>query len=274
MSNVALARHPVPYRLAVRTWGQMNSDSFIALRSRCRGLTLTTIENRDGTSGRGPVRHDGASVVAATLGGTTGNPLTIGRFRVSSAMTMLAVAADDSTANLVVRAQKGEADAFEALLRTYLRAAYSIALAVVQRPADAEDVAQDAMLLAIERIGTCRDPTRFAAWLFQIVRNQSRNWLDRRRLRDVPAREDMPEQARDAPSPDAAAFRDRLVQALRLLSPVQREVILLHDLEGWTHPEIAAVLGTSELMCRQHLFHARQQLRDQLDGHSAHGGGS
>lgn len=180
--------------------------------------------------------------------------------------------ADHETAALVIRARDGDAQAFAQLTRAFLRAAYSVALAVVGRPADAEDVAQDAFLLAFERLESCREPERFAGWLLQIVRNQARNWLDRRRLRDVPANDCCVELELDAPQPDAGAFRGALLAALSQLGSIQREVMMLHDLEGWTHPEIAAALGMSETMSRQHLFQARRVLRSRLDGKAAAGG--
>jgi RNA polymerase sigma-70 factor (ECF subfamily) len=65
--------------------------------------------------------------------------------------------------------------------------------------------------------------------------------------------------------PDSSAFRSQLLAALALLSPVRREVVLLHDLEGWTHPQIADALELSELMSRQHLFLARRELRERLE---------
>jgi RNA polymerase sigma-70 factor, ECF subfamily len=184
------------------------------------------------------------------------------------------VPAADATATLVTRAQRGERGAFDALARAYLRAAYSVALGVVGRPADAEDVAQDAMLIALERIDTCREPERFVGWLLQIVRNQGRNWIERRKLRDPPAGGDVPERAENASWPHAAGQREPLLQALGILSPVAREVVLLHDLEGWTHAEIAAALGCSEVMSRQHLFLARRELRAQLGDQVADGGAS
>lgn len=171
---------------------------------------------------------------------------------------------DDQTASLVVRAQQGDAAAFDELVRAYLRVAYSVALSVVSRPSDAEDVAQDAMLRAFQHIHTCREPGRFAGWLLQIVRNQARNWLDRRRWRDVPAEERSHEQPGTDESPESAAERRQLLAALALLGPAQREVLLLHDLEGWTHCEIAAAVGISEVMSRQHLFRARRELRAKL----------
>ena len=164
----------------------------------------------------------------------------------------------------MIRAQGGEANAFAALARAYLRAAYSVALAIVSRAADAEDVAQDAFVVALERIDTCREPRRFAGWLLQIVRNRARNWLDRRRLRDVAAHE-LPDLAGgNAIRPEAAGLRERLVAALGELSPQQREVVLLHDLEEWTHLEIGIALGISEVMSRQQLFQARRALRGRL----------
>ncbi len=171
---------------------------------------------------------------------------------------------DPPTADLVVSAQRGEAHAFEALARAHLRAAYSIALAIVGRPADAEDVAQNALLIAFERIDTCRQPVRFSGWLVQIVRNQAYNWLSRRKRREAPAQDRSEAQHDDAANPEFALSRERLLQALGQISRVQREIVLLHDLEGWTHAEIAAALDVSEVMSRQHLFQARQKLRTQL----------
>lgn len=173
-----------------------------------------------------------------------------------------------ATLALVVRAQHGDKAAFSGLVGCFLRACYSVALAVVGRPADAEDVAQDALVVALERIGDCRHPDRFAGWLLQIVRNQARNWLAKRRLRDVASHDQLPHRgsfgAVEPTQAEQAGLRDRLVEALAHLSEAQREVVLLHDLEEWTHQEIGQALGISEVMSRQHLFVARRILRGRL----------
>ncbi len=174
------------------------------------------------------------------------------------------VPVDDTIEELVARIRRGEPRAFETVVRQHLRAAYVVALAVLQRPPDAEDVAQEALIVALERIDTLRDARQFRSWLLQIVRNQAINWRSRRRLRDV-ASEEVDEPAHDASPPDALAFRFRLLKALAVLGPVEREVVLLHDLEGWTHAEIAEALTLSVVMSRQHLFQARRKLRAQLD---------
>ena len=171
----------------------------------------------------------------------------------------------DASADLVHRAQRGEAAAFTGLVQNFLRPAYTIALSVVARPADAEDVAQEAFLKAFQAIDTCREPQRFAAWLFQIVRNRARNFLDSRRLRDV-----APDGAKilefTTPPSGAAGMRESLLSALAQLDVEKREVVLLHDLEDWTHKEIAEALDISEVHSRQHLFKAHQILRARLDG--------
>ena len=166
-----------------------------------------------------------------------------------------------SVSELVSRARRGEPAAFDQLVRRHLRAAYAVALAVLGRPADAEDVAQEAFITALERLDDCRDPSRFSGWLIQIVRNRALNALERRRLRDAtPPPADMAAPAGD----EDVVLRAHLLAALAGLSPVQREIVLLHDLDGWTHSELAESLGLSEVNCRQHLFTARRALRAEL----------
>jgi RNA polymerase sigma-70 factor (ECF subfamily) len=180
----------------------------------------------------------------------------------------LPVVDTQTTATLVRRAQRGDPDAIAALAGMFLRAAYLTALAIVTRPSDAEDVAQDAFVVALERIQDCREPARFAGWFLQIVRSRALNWLDRRRLRDVAADDERPERSGETVRMQAPGLKDQLLAALQELSVVQRQVVLLHDLEDWTHAEIAGVLDLSEVMSRQHLWNARRSLRVRLADHA------
>lgn len=174
---------------------------------------------------------------------------------------------EDDLVMLVNQARRGEPTAATKLVRRFLRPSYVVALGIVRRPSDAEDVAQDAIAVAFERLDTCREPARFGGWLLQIVRNRALNFLDKRRLRDVPDAEPTePEDTTTAADPALAGTQRRLLAALDGLNETQREVVLLHDLEEWTHAEIAASLGISEVMSRQHLFTARKALRARLDG--------
>jgi RNA polymerase sigma-70 factor (ECF subfamily) len=172
--------------------------------------------------------------------------------------------ADGSHSDLVERARAGSATAFEALVRQYFRAAYAVALAVVRNPAEAEDLTQEAFLVAFEQLHTCREPERFAHWLFQVVRNRAKNRASQTRGRER-ALQALPEAGSDEQLVSNTGLKARLLAALDHVSEVQREVVLLHDLEGFTHGEIAAALDLSEAMSRQHLFQARKKLRELLE---------
>ena len=169
----------------------------------------------------------------------------------------------ESDARLVARVRRGDRDASAELVGRYLRACRAVALAVTGDEADADDVCQDAFVAAIERIDDCRRPERFAAWLMQIVRNRARDHLRAGRRTTVPL--DRVTLESGEAGPDAAAARGemrvRLLAALRVLPEARREVLLLHDLEGWTHREIAERLGLPPGTVRSHLHHARRRMR-------------
>ncbi len=171
-----------------------------------------------------------------------------------------------SDAQLVILARSGDADGFSELVRRYQRAAYAVALGVTGRRQDAEDAVQESFLVALEQIEDCRNPAKFAGWLLTIVRNRSRNLVRRENLRGG---EQIPVGARSSePAPDKVAqrmaLRERLTEALNELSEVQREIVLLHDLEGWKHSEIAERLGIPSGTVRSHLHFARKALRVEL----------
>lgn len=170
----------------------------------------------------------------------------------------------ESDASLVARVRLGDSAAFEALLRRHFRAAYLVALSRVGERADAEDVCQEAFLRSWESIQECRDPSRFSAWLIRIVRNTA---LNRREYLDVRAADSLDEltpiasASRTDHHTDQEELRATLQRALAQLPEAQREVVLLHDLEGLPHDEVAARLDLSVLMSRRHLSDARKRLR-------------
>jgi RNA polymerase sigma-70 factor (ECF subfamily) len=176
---------------------------------------------------------------------------------------------------LVRQALEGRTDAFAALVARYLRAAYAVALARTGDPHDAEDVAQDAFVVALERLAQCREPERFAGWFLEIVRNRALNWVRARAVRETAPLEAAAGAASDGgPEKDAerAALRGDLLAGLADLDPVRREVLLLHDLEGWKHGEIAERLGFAEGTARYHLHEARKAMRERLAARHASDG--
>ena len=118
-------------------------------------------------------------------------------------------------------------------------------------------------MASLQRLDRCRDPSRFSAWLLTSVRNRALNRIEMARVRADHAAGATEAEGEAGPG-EQVLLRRRLLAALERLTSVQREVVLLHDLEGWTHAEIAAALELSEVMSRQHLFVARRKMREDL----------
>lgn len=173
-----------------------------------------------------------------------------------------------SDGDLVREAVAGSSEAFGALVTRYMRPGYLVAFSVTGNREDAEDVAQEAFLVALERLEECRNPERFGGWFLTIVRNRSKNLLRRETLRsgDEIAEEITPGVESPEADLDRAEIRRRLERSLQGLSGTRRQVLLLHDLEGWKHREIAEKLGLPEGTTRSHLHFARKYVREQMPG--------
>jgi RNA polymerase sigma-70 factor (ECF subfamily) len=170
-------------------------------------------------------------------------------------------------ADLVSQVRLGDRRAADQLLQRYLRSCRAVALAVTGNEADADDVCQDAFVSAIERIDERRDPTRFGGWLLQIVRNRARNFLRHYKVRETEPLDDavVDPGASTAAAAERNELRERLRAGLAQLPEAHREVVLLHDLEGWKHEEIARLLELPAGTVRSHLHHARRLLRRILE---------
>src|SRR5881296_1005029 len=166
-------------------------------------------------------------------------------------------------AALVARALAGDRAAFGVLAERYAAPARRVARAVLDDPDDADDAAQDALLAALVKLQQYDSRRPFGPWLMRIVANAA---TDRRRRRQVRRAE-----ALDAglvgggPRPDADAVRSELADHLRAalaeLPPRRRTAVVLFDVEGYSHAEIAGILGIPEGTVRSEVFHARRRLR-------------
>jgi RNA polymerase sigma-70 factor, ECF subfamily len=166
---------------------------------------------------------------------------------------------------LVIAAQKGDARAFGSLVREHERRAYAVARAIVTSHEDAEDTVQEAFLHAYRALGRFLPDQAFGAWLHRIVANAALDVMRRRKVRDADALPDTVAAHFRDPA-EASDLRSRLRTAMSALSERQRAVIVLHDVQGFRHGEIARMLGIPEGTARSDLHHARVALRRTLDG--------
>jgi RNA polymerase sigma-70 factor (ECF subfamily) len=174
-------------------------------------------------------------------------------------------------AAFVTRARAGDAAAFTALVRRHLPTVFAVARSVVVERADAEDVCQDAFVTAFTRLPECQPPEHFRVWLLRITHNRAISLLRRQRVRAVavlgtgPSESDVPASG-ESPLAEAERVdtRARLMRALARLPTAQRTMVILHDIDGWGHRDIAALLGIADGASRSTLLDARHRLRAQL----------
>lgn len=161
---------------------------------------------------------------------------------------------------IVIAAQRGSDEAFAALVRLHQRRAYAVTRAIVLSHEDAEDAVQEGFLHAHRALDRFRPDQPFGAWLYRIMANAALDLVRRRKVRDADELpESIPMPFRDPA--ESGELRERLQNALTRLTDRQRAVIVMHDVEGFTHGEIGRTLGIPEGTARSDLHHARAALR-------------
>ena len=164
----------------------------------------------------------------------------------------------------MLRVRRGDREAFDQLVRRYLKPALAVAWEFTDSRDDAEDVVQDAFHRALRSLGSYDDRRPFRPWFYQIVRNVGRNaagWRSRWGAEPVPETLAAPETSALSEI-ERWEIRKRIGEGLELLSPMQRSCFRLCDLEGYAAPEVGEMLGISDSTVRVHLFRARQALRE------------
>jgi RNA polymerase sigma-70 factor (ECF subfamily) len=163
--------------------------------------------------------------------------------------------------DLVRRAQAGDVAAFEALYRAHAAAILKLCLRMVRDDADARELLQDVFVRAWERLNSFRGQSAFGSWLHRLAVN-----VVLERMRSTKRRD-----AHLVTSDDEAVFgshtnagdletRMDLETALESLPAGARTVFVLHDMEGYSHDEIAQMTGTAAGTARAQLWRARRAL--------------
>jgi RNA polymerase sigma-70 factor (ECF subfamily) len=165
---------------------------------------------------------------------------------------------------LVGKARAGDVDAYEVLVRRHRDRIYRIALRMLGDRHDAEDVAQDVVIQVWTALAGFTGASSFTTWLYRIVVNRCLNQIRRRRL-TRPVLDGDPPPAAGAEDMVIARQRARAaMEAVAALPPDQRAVVVLHQLEGLSYREVAAVVNISEDAVRGRLHRARVSLFETL----------
>ena len=177
-----------------------------------------------------------------------------------------------SEAEAIERAKHGDAEAFALLYGLHKRRVYSLCFRMTANSAKAEDLTQEAFLQLFRKIGTFRGDSAFSTWLHRIAVNVVLMQLRKKSLPVVPLEETL-ENEEESPKKELGAQdpvlsgsidRLRLQRAVEALPPGYRRVFVLHDVEGYGHNEIAAMVGCSIGNSKSQLHKARMKLREAL----------
>jgi RNA polymerase sigma-70 factor (ECF subfamily) len=166
---------------------------------------------------------------------------------------------------LVREAQNGDLLAFERLYRENVRKVFGLCLRLSQDASLAEELTQEVFVKAWRKLSTFRGESALSSWLYPMAVNvalSERRSRRRRETRIVPVEEpERMEKTPGAPRPEAGFDLER---ALATLPPGARSVFVLHDVEGRTHVEIAALLNLAAGTSKAQLHRARRLLREAL----------
>jgi RNA polymerase sigma-70 factor, ECF subfamily len=184
-----------------------------------------------------------------------------------------AATSDSPEADVLARAQAGDHLAFARLYSLHKRRIYSLCLRMVGNIAEAEDLTQEAFLQLHRKIGTFRGDSAFSTWLHRLAINVVLMQLRKKGLSLIsldeamePTPEEGPGRSFGAPDLTLAGAIDRLAleRAVADLPAGYRLIFILHDVEGFEHNEIAAMLDCSIGNSKSQLHKARLKLRDAL----------
>lgn len=188
-----------------------------------------------------------------------------------------AVSKNTEEMELVKRARQGDMAAYDDLVRRYQERIYATIYHMTSNHEDANDLAQEAFIKAYQALKSFKGGSSFYTWVYRIAVNKTINFLKQRKNRAQMSLNDLDFNAEHDPDLVAlisdktprrdinlAELQEKLNGAMQKLSEQHRLVVTLHDVQGMSHEEIAAIMDCNIGTVRSRLFYARQQLQAYL----------
>lgn len=178
---------------------------------------------------------------------------------------------------LVMKAQRGDMHAFEELVERYHGKIYGLTYNMTSNREDAEDLAQEVFVKAYEALPRFKGKSSFYTWIYRIAVNKTINYRKKRNRKRALSLDQFDQEVKQDDvyhaltskgSPlrnmNLSELQKRLNEALQNLSEKHRTVVVLHDMQGVPHEEIAKMVGASTGTIRSRLFYARRQMQADL----------
>jgi RNA polymerase sigma-70 factor (ECF subfamily) len=170
------------------------------------------------------------------------------------------VRSQDVDANLVEGCQRGDHAAMEALYRRYKRRVFGLVTRIVG-PSDAEEVAQDVFVRIFRGLGKFRGDSAVGTWIYRLSVNTAITYATKRNRRRGLGEEALDTVPAPAPPSRDPRLAERLERAMAQLSPGYRAILVLHDIDGMSHEECAAIMGCRVGTSKSQLHKARARMR-------------
>jgi len=171
----------------------------------------------------------------------------------------------DDEPSLIDASRRGDTNAFAALVGRYQQMIHALTYRMCGSEADAADLAQDAFVLAWQRLDSFRGEARFSSWLYRIAMNLCLNWKVRL-AREARLRAEWSDNEIAADTSEASDPRTPVVrEALLALPAKQRAAIVMTIFDGMSHGQAARVLGCSETTISWRVFSAKRKLKCWLE---------
>jgi RNA polymerase sigma-70 factor (ECF subfamily) len=164
----------------------------------------------------------------------------------------------DEERDWIRRSQKGDFEAYEALVRRYQHMVHALAYRMTGSAANAEDLAQEVFIQAYRRLDSFHGDAKFSSWLYRIGVNTCLNWRKREQRREQLHHE---WAQQDTQSDTGEEISVKVQAALLKLPPKQRAAVILTTYDEMSHAEAARVLGCSETTVSWRVFAARKLLK-------------
>ncbi|MDE1921431.1 MAG: RNA polymerase sigma factor [Candidatus Omnitrophica bacterium] len=170
----------------------------------------------------------------------------------------------DIAQDILIRASRGEAQAFEEVYKATSGFVYNVALRIVNNREDALEVAQEVFLIVHDKLKTFRFESSFKTWVYRITANTAINFAKKNsRLKSVPFEESLmePPAENEALTQMDQEYHNRLVEKLLgELNCEQRACVVLRDIQGLSYEEMAQALNININTVRSRLKRAREKL--------------
>jgi RNA polymerase sigma factor (sigma-70 family) len=164
--------------------------------------------------------------------------------------------------SLIAKAQAGDVSSMEAIYKAYAKPCYLLAIRITSNPSASQDIVHEVFLKVIKKITQFKASGNFAGWIRQITANESIDYLKRNsRIQEQSELDETLEASSQFETQWWDTIKD-LDKLTSKLSDSARAVLFLHELEGFSHKEIAALFGKTESFSKQSLSRAFSQLKN------------